>query len=256
MLRQRLKYLFALALCVSSAAALAADDSGFKESFLLPNLKRWYVSSGWANGDYQACEWRAEAIQIAEKNLRMTLSDHGGKTRPIGCAEIHTNARFGYGLYEARMRSAAGSGLNTAFFTYVGPPNGVPEWDEIDFEFLGKNPHTVDINYFTNGKPQLGKPITLDFDASQTFHNYAFEWRPDKIRWYVDGKTVYETPDGAKIPHNPGSLFLSLWAGAKAEDAWMGPFDYSQPVTADVEWTAYTPLDAACAFPESMKCKK
>jgi len=251
-------YFLLIVACLVMMGSIAAfaDDPGFHETFPHLDRGRWFISNGWANGDHQSCEWRAEAIMIGGNNLRMTLSDHGGKVRPIGCAELKTNAKQSYGLYEARMRSAAGSGLNTAFFTYVGPPTGSKEHDEIDFEFLGKNSHTVDINYFTNGKPQLGKSIPLDFDASQSFHNYAFDWEPNKISWYIDGKLIYETPAEATLPHNPSQLFLSLWSGAKGEDAWMGHFDYSQPVTADVEWAAYTPSGAPCAFPESMKCKK
>jgi endo-1,3-1,4-beta-glycanase ExoK len=230
-----------------------AADTSFVEKFQQLDPKRWYVADGWANGDYQTCEWSAQAIKVAGSNMRMTLSDKGGKQRPISCPEMHTNARTSYGLYEARMRSASGSGLNTAFFTYIGPPNGVKEWDEIDFEFLGKDPHTVNTGHYTNGKAANGKIVQLGFDASQSFHNYAFEWTPDKIIWYVDGKQVHETAPGSPMPHNPSLLFLSLWSG---QPAWLGPFEYSKPVTADVQWVAFTPAGTPCAFPESLRCKK
>ena len=239
-----------------AASAEAEDGTGFVEPFQHLNLDRWYVSDGWANGDYQSCEWRADAIAISRNDMRLTLSERGGKVRPLGCPEIRTKAPLGYGLYEARIRSAAGSGLVTAFFTYAGPPSGSAEHDEIDFEFLGKDPHTVNITQYTNGKPYDGKIIQLGFDASQTFHDYGFEWTPDKIRWYVDGKVVSETPVGAKIPRNPGHLHFMLWSGSKGQDAWMGPFNYTTPVTADVEWAAYTPTDAPCKFAESIKCTK
>ena len=237
-----------------AAPAPAEDTSGFVESFGNLRRDRWYVSDGWTNGDYQSCEWRADAVTSTKNGMHLTLSDRGGKVRPLGCGEIKTNALLGYGLYEARMRSAAGSGLDTGFFTWIGPPMSA-EHDEIDFEFLGKDPHTVNINHFTNGKPYDGKVIQLGYDASQAFHNYGFEWKPDKIRWYVDGKVVAETPMDAKIPRKPGFLAFSLWSGSKIEDAWMGPLTYTTPVTADVEWTAYTPTDAPCKFPDSIKCK-
>jgi endo-1,3-1,4-beta-glycanase ExoK len=238
-----------------AASTKAEDGTGFVETFQYLNRDRWYVSDGWANGDYQSCEWRSNAVATTRNDLRLTLSDRGGKVRPLGCPEIRTKARLGYGLYEARIRSAAGSGLVTAFFTYVGPPTGSAEHDEIDFEFLGKDPHTVNVTQFTNGKPYDGKVIQLDFDASQTFHNYGFEWTPDKIRWYVDGKVVSETPVGDKIPRNPGNLHFMLWSGSQVQDAWMGQFSYTIPVTADVEWVAYTPTDAPCTFSKSIKCK-
>jgi beta-glucanase (GH16 family) len=67
---------------------------------------------------------------------------------------------------------------------------------------------------------------------------------------------VSETPVGDKIPRNPGNLYFMLWSGSKVQDApWVGPFSYTTTVTADVEWAAYTPIDAPCKFPESIKCK-
>jgi endo-1,3-1,4-beta-glycanase ExoK len=80
----------------------------------------------------------------------------------------------------------------------------------------------VSINHFTNGKPYGGTVVQLGFDASQSFHDYGFEWAPDKIRWLVDKELVSETPVGAKIPRNPARLYFSLWSGSAAEDAWMG----------------------------------
>lgn len=256
MLRYYLSTIFVFAFVTIGMAALAADDAGFRDYFLMPNDKRWYVSDGWANGDYQSCEWRASSVRVAARDLRLTLNDHGGKQRPIGCPELHTNARLSYGLYEARMRTAAGPGLNTAFFTYIGPPNGVKEWDEIDFEFLGKDPHTVSITQWANGTARDGKVVQLGFDASQGFHNYAFDWEKDKVTWYVDGKVVAETAAGSPVPRNPGMLFFSLWSGSASKDDWLGHFDYKAPVTADVEWAAYTPTGKKCAFPESLSCKK
>jgi endo-1,3-1,4-beta-glycanase ExoK len=246
---------FLIGAALAACTAHAADDSGFQDSFLRLDQSRWYISDGWANGDYQSCEWWKGAVSTTERGLTLKLGEPAGKTRSVTCPEIHTNERHGYGFYQARMKTAAGAGLNTAFFTYIGPPNGVPEWDEIDFEFLGKDTHAVQINYWTNGKSQLGKSVPLGFDASADFHDYAFDWAPDKIRWYVDRKMVYETPAGASLPHNPGLLFLSLWSGSSVEDSWLGPFHYENPATAEVAWAAYNPVNAAL-FPQSVKREK
>ena len=240
---------------ITSAANAEVDNTGFFSTFDNIHQKMWYISNGWSNGDHQSCEWRADNIKKVDDALQMTLADNGGQVRPIGCGEIQTTAKLGYGLYEARMKVATGSGLNTAFFTYIGPPMGVPEWDEIDFEFLGKNTHYVQAGYYRNGKAQPVKWISLGFDASADFHNYAIEWLPNKIRWYVDGKQSFETPADATIPINPGHLFFSLWSGSKVEDSWLGRFDYSSPVTAEVAWSGYTPLGKKCLFSQSMTCK-
>lgn len=226
------------------AGAAPPQASSFFRPYPHIDSKKWFISSGWANGPHQGCEWREDEISAVNGHLQLKLSDKGGKLRLYGCAEIHTNDRTGFGRYEARMRTAAGSGLNTAFFTYVGPPTGSHEHDEIDFEFIGTEPNTVDVTLWTNGKSVFGKAkrIPLGFDASKGFHDYAIEWRPDSVRWYVDNKLIFETPKGVPIPRNSSRTYFSLWSGTKIENDWMGPFTYKGPVTAEVAWSKYTPL--------------
>jgi endo-1,3-1,4-beta-glycanase ExoK len=227
------------------APALAYTPQPGEIPLFLPyptiHSSKWYRSDGWSNGEHQSCEWRKDAFSADDGNLKMTLSDKGGKVRPLGCAEIHTVDPSGYGVYEARMKTAAGSGLNTAFFTYIGPPTGSPQHDEIDFEFLGKDPHTVQLNYLTDGKGGHEKIIDLGFDASAGFHDYTIDWKPGKIRWLVDGKKVYETSPGDDLPVNPGRIYLSLWSGSDKTNDWLGPFTYTAPVSAEVSWVKFTP---------------
>jgi endo-1,3-1,4-beta-glycanase ExoK len=205
----------------------------------------WYISNGWKNGAIQSCEWRSGALSAVDKRLRITLSDKGGKVAPVGCGEVQSTRRYGYGVYEVSMRSAAGSGLNSNFFTYIGPPAGVPEHDEIDFEFLGKNPRTVQLNYWVKGKSMGEKSIKLWFDASQAFHTYKFVWEPTRITWFIDGRMLHQTPRGAAIPRNPGRIYLSLWSGSKLVDSWLGPFTYKAPVFAEYEWVKFSPISTA-----------
>ena len=220
-----------------------AGEIGFFAAY--PNIDRsaWYISHGWTNGGHHACEWRADTIGADEGNLRLWLNDKGGRHRQYGCSEIQTKGKFGYGRYEARMRTAAGSGLNTAFFTFTGPVHGASYHDEIDFEFLGKEPHKVEVNYHRKGKNMGPFKVNLGFDAAADFHDYAFEWYPDKIRWYADGRLIFETPEGADVPDLPGKLYFSLWSGTKKAQDWLGKFRYEQPVYADVAWVKFTPLE-------------
>jgi endo-1,3-1,4-beta-glycanase ExoK len=218
-----------------------AEQMSFFSTYPDFDQKQWQLSDGWTNGDHQSCEWKADALSAVNGNLQLRLSDQGGKLRPLGCAEIQSTARTTYGRYEARMRAAAGAGLNTAFFTYIGPPLGVPSHDEIDFEFLGKNTHAVEITCWKDGKKCDNTVIPLEYDSSAEFHNYAFEWTPSAIRWYIDDHLVHETPAGVPMPENASHIYLSLWSGSSLEDSWMGHFVYTKPVTAEVAWVKYTP---------------
>lgn len=241
----RRPFIFAL-----SAFILLTNSPSYSQTELIDfftpqhniNTELWYLSHGWSNGEHQSCEWRKNALTNQNDNLLLTLSDKGGKQRPIGCGEIRTKALYSHGRFEVRMKSASGSGLNTAFFTYVGPPHGNPEHDEIDFEFLGKHPRTVDVTYWRDGKQGKVERIDLGFDASQEFHNYAFEWDENAIRWYVDDQLVHQTKEKVELPINDQRIFLSLWSGAKPINDWLGKFTYSEPVHAEVEWVRYTSL--------------
>lgn len=214
--------------------------------FFLPapkiNTGAWYVAHGWANSAIQSCEWRKEALSEHDGNLRITLSDNGGSVRPHGCGELQSRNTYGYGTYTARIRAARGSGLNTAFFTYLGRNQGFDGHDEIDFEFLGRDTTRVQLNYYIDGKPLGTRLIDLGFDAAEAFHEYSFVWQPDRIRWYVDRKLVHETPGGAAIPSHPGKIFVTLWSGSDKVKDWLGPFAYTGDVTAEFAWVKYTAL--------------
>ncbi|MBU6474405.1 MAG: family 16 glycosylhydrolase [Alphaproteobacteria bacterium] len=230
-----------LLLLTAEARASSAGQLPFFSAYPRLDRAHWRVSDGWANGDWQSCEWRADALSATHGNLRLRLSDKGGKLRHYGCAEIHSAALTRYGRYEARLRAAEGSGLNTAFFVYVGPPVGVPSHDEIDFEFLGRDTHAVEVTYWRHGKKLDHTVVPLGYDAAAAFHDYAFAWSPSAIHWYVDGRLVHETTTGAPMPDNAMRIYLSLWSGAAAENAWMGPFIYKKPATADIAWVSYAP---------------
>lgn len=235
------RLLLVMAWLLIFAPLAIAQELPFTSTSSEIDAAKWYISDGWSNGDHQSCEWRADEVIPEKGHVLLRLSDKGGKTRSISCSEIHSTRRSRYGRYEARLRAASGPGLNTAFFTYVGPPVGVPQHDEIDFEILGKDPTKVELTYWTDGRSSGGTIIPLGFDSSKGFHNYAFEWTPQQIIWYVDDKVVYKTPPGAVIPANPSRIYFSLWSGAPVEDNWLGHFVYKNAVTAEVALAKFTP---------------
>lgn len=243
-------------LAAPGIAQPGVTGGSFFEPFDKVDEHRWYVSDGWTNGNHQGCTWRRNHIGLgrgADKGiLFLRLDNQADAKRPYGCAEIRTRAKLGYGLYEVRMRAAAGSGLNSAMFTYIGPPD--QPHDEIDFEFIGKSPNNVQLNYFRDGQGNHGS-IAPTPGATDGFHNYAFDWSPNAIRWYVDGKLV-RTSTGADLPRAPGQLFLSLWNGSAQNEDWLGAMAYKAPVFAAIDWIAFTKAGEPCAFPQSLRCHR
>lgn len=93
-----------------------------------------------------------------------------------------------YGTVSARLKTSALGGSITAFVLIAD--NG----DEIDFEFIGGDPHTVYTNFFYNGERIYdvnGASHNVPGAAvSDDFHTYTIDWKPESITWLVDGQVI------------------------------------------------------------------
>jgi endo-1,3-1,4-beta-glycanase ExoK len=238
------------------AAPASAQDGATGTSFLenFDSFDRgfWYVSDGWNNGAHQNCTWSKKQINAQNGSLGLTFSPGQSKDRQYLCGEVQTRARYGYGTYEVRMKAATGSGLNSAFFSYIGPTDKKP-WDEIDFEVLGKNTDQVQINQYIAGKGGNEKLIPVAGGADKGFNDYAFVWEEDRLRYFLNGRLVQEVTDKAKIPTHGQKIFLSLW-GTDTLTSWMGAFSYQGPTTMTIDRVSFTAIGDKCQFPESIAC--
>ena len=252
--------MFGVAASASAPSRAAAGSPGFFEDFDRLDTERWYVSDGWTNGAHQGCIWRKGQISAADGILTLKLTKTGkpattgsGEERNYVCAELQTRKTFGFGLYETRMTAAAGSGLVSAMFTYTGPAQKTKH-DEIDVEVLGRDMSRFDTNYFANGKGENQKKVTLPAPADETMTDYAFEWTPDRLRWYVNGELVREA-EGHDMTAGDQKVFLSLWNGAKGTTGWLGaPDDSIEEATMAVDYIAFTPAGERCLFERSITC--
>ncbi|MFC6489121.1 glycoside hydrolase family 16 protein [Nitratireductor sp. GCM10026969] len=255
-LLSRQRYLPLALLFIAGAAwpAIAQEgDASFVEEFDRLDGARWYVSDGWANGAHQNCTWSKDQVAVSDGVLSLGFTERETGDRAYACGEIQTNKRLGYGTYEARIRAVAGSGMNTGFFTYIGPAHGQP-WDEIDFEFLGKDPSQVQLNQYVSGKGGNEKLVPVPGGADQAFNDHAFVWEEGRIRWFVNGELVHEVNDPALVPTHASKIYLSLWASDNME-SWLGTFAPPEgTLSAEVDRVAFTALGDDCQFPESIVC--
>ena len=71
-------------------------------------------------------------------------------SRPYKGGELRTEDSFQYGRFEVRMKSAHGSGIVSAFFTYrdfwAEGLTSNSNWNEIDLEWLGMYDDKVQTN--------------------------------------------------------------------------------------------------------------
>ena len=237
----------------------APEQAGFRDDFDSLDKDRWYVSDGWTNGEHQDCHWSAGAVQVKDGKLTLFRipappAPASGKSLPPRCGEVQTKGFFRYGTFEARIRTPKASGMNASVFTYAGPVHDYPH-SEIDIEILTRNPGELAYNTFVDGKPMNGKTVPVAPPIDEAFHDVAFRWGPDGITWYTDGEETYRTAPGATLPDFPQKLYMSLWSTTTLVD-WMGPLRKDVGIESyEIDWVAYTPLDKACLFPESVTCK-
>lgn len=236
-----------------AAAEPRGKGKSFVDEFDRLSKQRWYVSDGWTNGDHQNCTWSADQVRTAAGKLRLSFTKKPSGERAYACAEVQSKQRFGYGVYEARIKAVAGTGFNTGFFTYIGPVHKQP-WHEIDFEILGKDTSRVQLNQFIDGKGGNEKMVALPGAAEAQYHDYAFVWEAERLRYYIDGELVQTVTDPKKLPSRAMKIFVTLWA-SDTLIPWMGAFrDPGRPVAASVARVSYTAPGDPCLYPESLVC--
>ncbi|MFZ3017118.1 MAG: family 16 glycosylhydrolase, partial [Gallionella sp.] len=208
---------------VDAADTMIADFAGSDSAGM------WSASDGWGNGGMFLSNWQADHAVVAAGNLELHLDANG-----LVGGEYASTDTMGYGVYAARLQAASGAGIITSLFTYNGAPH-----DEIDIEILGKDTTKVQFNYFVNGLGGHEVVVDLGFDAAAGFHDYAFDWQADSIRWYVDGVLKHEvTSASGPLPSTPGKLMANLWA-AQGVDGWSGTFVPGTAHTASYDWIKY-----------------
>lgn len=160
-----------------------------------------------------------ENLTYGDEGVRLQIDVAEGGLRPFRSGALASVRQFAYGRFQAEIRAARGPGLITGFFLHRGAPR-----QEIDIEFAGSDPRRMLTNVFFNPGDDgaaiafgyRGSPcwIDLGFDASEGFHEYAVEWRPDCVTWFVDGAIVHQRTswDPTPIPHLGMTVHANLWA--------------------------------------------
>jgi endo-1,3-1,4-beta-glycanase ExoK len=250
----------ALAACVALPGAAqqrrqAVSDAAVIQRFDKDDPARWWRADNRTGGKkMNDTGFSAGNILIDGGEMTLTLENRPYRDRGNTGASYKSQDLYHYGRFDAVMKAARGSGVVSAFYTYTGPVFGAPH-DEIDFEFLGRDPRLLHLNYFVGGKAQLKRTVELDFDASEDFHLYTIEWRPGEIVWFVDGNELFRVAgDPADMPSHPGKLITEIWA-AKGLKKWAGVLDpEALPSEAHVRCMSWRPFGSdapRCALGDS-----
>ena len=236
------------------AAAYQPFVSDFSDLFAPGRDEDWYVANFARAQEGFRTAWSQDRIRRDPEDGALVLEiepTEPGHAKDFYGSQVQWNDQTHFGRYEVVMQVAEGSGVISSLYTYTGPWYGDPH-DEIDFEFLGRDPTKVWINRFADGQNLPGQWLDLGFDASAAPHTYAFDWQPDSITWYVDGREFYKitAPDYA-IPQTPGKIFIDIWAGA--EPGWVGDTPADTKTSARYYCLSYRPTGSGaptCSLPD------
>lgn len=146
---------------------------------------------GWGNNEKQF--YRADNLKVEDSLLKITAGVENGQ---MYSAKITTEGKFAqqFGRFEMRAKLPEGRGGWPAF--WLMPDDMQLPWPhegEIDIlEWTGNEPHRViGAAHFGDVWPDnvhYSETLLTPWKWSDEFHQYAVEWRADRIDWIVDGK--------------------------------------------------------------------
>lgn len=192
--------------------------------------------------DFAQVHWTRDNVTFGPEGMRIIAKHERKGKSSVTSGEVQVEGFYGYGRYEAVFKTAVASGLDNAFFLHTYSGMGDPH-DEIDMEFVGSRPKSAFLNYFHNGVAYNNLWTELGFDPSAELHLYAFEWSPQSIRWYVDGKLLREQPASAKpaLPRASQRPLFNLLAGAPVMNTWLGERRFESGAHMLVTCTSHVP---------------
>jgi len=257
-------------LLLAAIPALAADWklvwSDEFEKPGLPDSAKWDYESGFIRNAEQQYYTRARRENARIENGMLVIearkekfknpdydpaakdSQRIRKTREFAdytSASLTTRGKeaWTYGRIEVRAKLPTGRGTWPAIWTLGATERqvGWPACGEIDImEFVGFDPGVIHANIHTrkyNHMQKNGKGSQIKIaDASTAFHNYAIEWYPDRLDFFVDDKKYFtyqnEGTGSDAWPYDKDQfLILNLaiggaWGGQKGIDDTIFPQRY------------------------------
>jgi beta-glucanase (GH16 family) len=229
--------LFALAslvLCSSASATAVPERAGWKLTFSDDfdgsklDLQKWNPNDPWGrerNHELQA--YVTNAFEVRDGILRIKADKgqafYSGKQREYTSGMMTTAGKFSqeYGRFEIRCRVPKGKGMWPAFWLLPDTRGWPPEIDVL--ETLGHEPAKVYLTHHFRDDQQKhsshgGSWSGPDFSAG--FHEFAVEWSPQALVWFVDGAERFRSEKA--IPQGKMYVLVNLavggdWPGAPDE---------------------------------------
>jgi|GEM_PF-2030801 len=191
--------------------------------------------------DGRGVDWENDTVALIKNGVlklkHVKLATPVG-TRTFSAPTGSTRQQFKYGYFECRYKYSAAKGINNSFWLLNSGAQLEKDYIEIDvnegqldagpirspqtYTKLGAQPSWDHVRPLvldhTHGLCNSPAYYWFDQDYSAEFHTYGFEWTPDSLLFYLDGKRilsrdnrrVYSTEKPYRLLNYPMSIYLSI----------------------------------------------
>jgi beta-glucanase (GH16 family) len=199
-------------------------------------LRSRSLQGTWYELDYSQGQTPANFMDLGGNKFTMKVAPSQEAVK------VHSTQYYTGGRFEVKVKSASAMpGVITA--VYLASGNGrtsdqaLGNQDELDIEFKGNEPTSIQTNIFTDGAENL-QVVNVGADTSATEHTYGIEWNDNTVSFSVDGAVV--RTQGLYRPLQPMKLSFSVWTtmgGWPGLIQWGGATDWSTRNFAPIEAT-------------------
>lgn len=217
----------AFQIALIGAVAQAQDGSSFSDGF------DTFDASRWSRGDHVLGRSYLDPANVSTGggNLRIAIP-----ARTYEGGEVRTNALHGYGSYSARIQLPNAPGSITGFFLYKSPDYE----SEIDIELFNDSSRRIMFSTYAGGSQTHTETMTLPFDPTTGFHEYRFDYAPDSVTFYADGRAMKRWDSG--LPQTSMHLMVNTWY-----PTWLNPKRPNKTVYTLVDHIGYQQQGALAA---------
>jgi endo-1,3-1,4-beta-glycanase ExoK len=157
----------------------------------------------WTKGDHKLGRRSyldPDNVSVSDGNLQIRLPK-----RSLEGGEILSDNLYGYGSYSARMKLPDAPSSITGFFLYKSPDYE----SEIDIELYNDSSGRIMFTTYAGGARTHTGTLSLGFDPTAGFHEYAFSYDQSSITFYVDGQPKKTWNNG--LPTTSMHLMVNAW---------------------------------------------
>ncbi|KAI0200446.1 glycoside hydrolase, family 16 [Astrocystis sublimbata] len=184
----------------------------YGESFALENIM--------SNNIRDPSQFQGQGVLGLDAGLLLVVRNDLQEGK-VPTAEVSTSGlHYFYGTFRAGIKTTDVPGTCSAFFWYQN------DTQEIDIEFLSaqydKAQGIFPVNLVLQSKEAAAagynaanttglRRVNLPFDPTTAFHEYRFDFLPNRVLFYADGAVLAEM-NGSAVPTTAGHLLISHWS--------------------------------------------